>query len=588
MSAGSSFGTTTTRVSSESLIASRQEQVSIFSGTRIIEDVDGIVQAFHNKSWLDGTLNTVGLVADTVSAFMDPIGEAFAMGIAWVLDHIEPLKGWMNELTGDAASVSAASQTWARVAEQMNACAQDAINNTQRFFSSQYAQTINAFMTVQSDASLSMGAAAQLASAVSGGLAAASMLVQIVHDLVRDAIADIIGTIASMAFWEVVSLGIATPYVVSVVVGEVAKWSVKLGSKMTALVRSFDNLARLIARASDSVADVAQKAAKAVKNVPTTAARKASDAFDAVKKGAKTVKTNAQRGINAANALTHGKPWEVWKSWRQDPEAFRAFLSKVMDPQYTTDVVTAGRKSATELLPEILSSPKMRKLYDDLGIEAWDMDTFRSKAYLHADSPDLSSADRHLLGQIRQEFGPVSAGDYMSKYNLSQDYVPDLSKRPGGFMAESPDVAGLNGREAFDALAGDYYIEHKHPETGEVLGAAPNEYTHGRPMYETRFQADEQLAKDLGAPYAPEMGIAQKKRSLSVADGNKGYDGPFTGTGFTASHSERVVPEYLTFGDKRTTPIFQEMYDTSTGRRVAIGIELPWAPGKNVHLPVFR
>ncbi|CAN3702715.1 hypothetical protein MMX123_02745 [Microbacterium sp. MM2322] len=36
------------------------------------------------------------------------------------LDHIEPLRGWLQDLTGNAGKVQAFAQTWANVSNQLN------------------------------------------------------------------------------------------------------------------------------------------------------------------------------------------------------------------------------------------------------------------------------------------------------------------------------------------------------------------------------------------------------------------------------------------------------------------------------------
>lgn len=612
MSAGQAFGVSSVarvsprvdpRLLTRSLVAPIREQDSIFSGTRLIEDVVDIKDAIENRSWLEGSLSALAFGADLVAAVIDPLGEAIAMGIAWVLDHIEPLKGWLNDLTGDSASVMAASETWGRISAQMKASAEEAAQQVSRYFEWQRGQMIDAYMRIQQDAVQTMEVSAQLASAMSTGLSFASMLVKIVHDLVRDAIADVISTIASMAFWEVVTVGIATPYVVTVVTSEVAKWTARLSANLTSLVRSFDNLAHLLSKAGAHLTDVTRRAGKAVNNAFEAGARHASAATDALKQTAQVGKTKVQRGINVVNALKQANPLDAWTFWKNNPEEFKTFMRRVMDPQYTTDVVQSGRKSATELLPEILSSPKMEELYRTLGVESWDMETFRSKAFKHADSPDLSDVDRRILFEIREHFEPVRPGDYMSKFVLNQkvNVFDNPQERLYGFMARSEDVAGMKPQEAFDSLAGNYFTA-KFKEGATI---ERNPFDPDLPLYEVRFQADESLAAHLRTPYAREMPSAGPA-PVDILKENWGHrDGPFTGTGFTASSTDKIAPEYKHLSaqeveelsktsevplgiDAPAPPLYQEIYDAATGRRVGIGVELPWKPGETMIIRVAR
>ena len=53
---------------------------------------------------------------DAVATAIDPLGTLIAWGVGWVLDHIDPLKSWLNDLTGDAGRVIGFAQTWANAA----------------------------------------------------------------------------------------------------------------------------------------------------------------------------------------------------------------------------------------------------------------------------------------------------------------------------------------------------------------------------------------------------------------------------------------------------------------------------------------
>ena len=41
------------------------------------------------------------------------------------MEHLEPLKKWLNELTGDAAAVTAFGETWKNIADRMESASDD-------------------------------------------------------------------------------------------------------------------------------------------------------------------------------------------------------------------------------------------------------------------------------------------------------------------------------------------------------------------------------------------------------------------------------------------------------------------------------
>ena len=56
---------------------------------------------------------------------MDPLGEALSAGIGWIIEHLSPLKDWLNELAGDSDAVAAAASTWTNIGATLNSCAGD-------------------------------------------------------------------------------------------------------------------------------------------------------------------------------------------------------------------------------------------------------------------------------------------------------------------------------------------------------------------------------------------------------------------------------------------------------------------------------
>jgi hypothetical protein len=102
------------------------------------------------------------------------------------------------------------------------------------------------------------------------GLGVASTIVQVVHDIVRDVLSQLVGSAISWTAEAVLTVGIATPWIVEQVATRVASWTAKIGSKMTALVRSvkalsklLDELRGLLRQADDLFASVLKGGTKA-------------------------------------------------------------------------------------------------------------------------------------------------------------------------------------------------------------------------------------------------------------------------------------------------------------------------------------
>ncbi len=78
------------------------------------------------------------------------------------------------------------------------------------------------------------------------GLQIASTIVQVVHDLVRDILSQLVGSAISWATQAVVTVGFATPWIITQVSTRVASWTAKISSKLTGLLRSCGKLGDLL------------------------------------------------------------------------------------------------------------------------------------------------------------------------------------------------------------------------------------------------------------------------------------------------------------------------------------------------------
>lgn len=107
-------------MSTNSLVAApAASEPSAFGGAYLLQDGTDIANAIQSEDWVEGGVAVFTSVLDTVGLVIDPIGTLIANGLGWVLDHIEPLRGWLQDLTGNAAEVAAFGQTWTNVSSRL-------------------------------------------------------------------------------------------------------------------------------------------------------------------------------------------------------------------------------------------------------------------------------------------------------------------------------------------------------------------------------------------------------------------------------------------------------------------------------------
>jgi hypothetical protein len=231
------------------------DNTSAFSGAFLITDGQALAESISSGNWVEGGISAFSAAMDTAAMIVDPIGTLIANGLGWLLDHIEPLKGWLEDLTGSASEVQAFAATWNNVATRMDQLGVEA-NHRLGDLDGLSGETIAAYTAHVQGLSQHLTVSGQWAGAISTGLEMASSLVQMTHDLVRDAISQIVGMAISAAITAVATLGLGAPVVAAQVGTRVAALVPRVGKTITTVVSAFGKLRGLI----DELAAMAQKA----------------------------------------------------------------------------------------------------------------------------------------------------------------------------------------------------------------------------------------------------------------------------------------------------------------------------------------
>jgi Tuberculosis necrotizing toxin len=236
-----------------------------FTGTFLLEDGESLVAAVKSGDWVSGGMAAFGAAMDIAATVSDPLGSLVAAGLGWVMEHLEPLKTWLDQLTGDAGQVAGFSGTWGNISTQMTSSA-DELVRILKDVDPLDGEAIAAYLAFQSDVEKHLRGAGTWASAMSIGLEIASTIVKMVHDLVRDAIAQIVGAVVSYAAELVVSVGLATPLVIEQVTTRVASLATRVGKSITRLLESGKELTSLLRQLKKLFEDAGELFAKILKD----------------------------------------------------------------------------------------------------------------------------------------------------------------------------------------------------------------------------------------------------------------------------------------------------------------------------------
>jgi uncharacterized protein YukE len=237
------------------LVATANSSVDPWAGVWIAEDIEAIYRGVKDGSWIEGTLGAVSAGLDALAFVSDPVGALLQYGVAWIIEHVEPLREALDWLAGDPAQIQAYAQTWSNVAGALHDRAEDLDRAVRWDMTEWTGSAADAYRTWIGQQKAAVDAIAKAAETLAAITEAAGILVAGVRMLVRDGIATLVSRLVVYAAEEVASLGLATPLVVEQVATLCASWAARIARWLKDLVSS---LARLRGMAS-KIAELIEK-----------------------------------------------------------------------------------------------------------------------------------------------------------------------------------------------------------------------------------------------------------------------------------------------------------------------------------------
>ncbi|MFI2753888.1 ADP-ribosyltransferase [Cellulomonas sp. P22] len=194
---------------------------------------------------------------DVAATVIDPLGSLIAAGLGWLMEHLQPLKGWLNDLTGDAGAVLSFAGTWDNVAGAMGSAGDELVRVVRADLEHMSGESITAYAAYADALAERIRVTGDSASAMGSALTTCAMVVQVVHDLVRDTLAQLVGSIISWATEAVFTLGLATPVIVGQVSTRVSSLATKVGRSVTDVITSAKSLKNLLEAMKDALRQLA-------------------------------------------------------------------------------------------------------------------------------------------------------------------------------------------------------------------------------------------------------------------------------------------------------------------------------------------
>ncbi|MFF1530862.1 hypothetical protein [Cellulomonas sp. NPDC058312] len=239
------------------LVAGPVDTSTAFGGAGLLDSLHSLNSSLQSGDWVGSALSGAGVALDAIATAMDPVGSLIAAGLGWIMEHLEPLKGWLNDLTGDAGAVLGFAATWDNVASAMNSAGDELGRLVQADLEAMSGASVAAYVAYANGLADRARAAGTSASAMGSALRTCSTIVQVVHDLVRDTLSQIVGSIISAVGFAVLTVGTGIPKVIADVSARVASVSLRIGRRVTAVIEAVSRLRGLLREMQDILSQLA-------------------------------------------------------------------------------------------------------------------------------------------------------------------------------------------------------------------------------------------------------------------------------------------------------------------------------------------
>lgn len=199
------------------------------------------VSDFGSGNITSGVIDAAGSVLDVVSVIANPIATLASSCASFLLDYMSPLHEELERLTGSPEMVRALGETWDNVGDALTAVAEEREQALRNLRESWHGAAATGYETVANGLTAIMRSLAEAAHSNANGLRLAASVVQIVYEIVKGIIADLVGQLIQAVVIALASVGVGIPAVV-------AQCSTKIAARVPQVARWVEKIQEVMQR----------------------------------------------------------------------------------------------------------------------------------------------------------------------------------------------------------------------------------------------------------------------------------------------------------------------------------------------------
>lgn len=207
-----------------------------------IGDIRDAVIQLDAGDWKGGAESALSAVQGIGELALGGLGGWISYGVEMLLNYVDPLKFWMDQLTGDSAQVNGMAMTWASIGDSLRSTASELDSGSSSAMQNMKGESVSRYLERQGQVVGSINTLADASATVGAAVAKAAELVKKTHDYVCKLISDIIGEVVEGVALAGLTFG-----------ASLAKAAVVVGERAVAEAANVQNILSLLKDAFDEL-----------------------------------------------------------------------------------------------------------------------------------------------------------------------------------------------------------------------------------------------------------------------------------------------------------------------------------------------
>ena len=207
-----------------------------------IGDIRDAVIQLDAGDWKGGAESALSAVQGIGEIALGGLAGLVSFGVDILLNYVDPLKFWMDQLTGDSAQVNGMAMTWASIGDSLRSTASELDSGSSIAMQNMKGESVSRYLSRQGQVVGSINTLADASATVGSAVAKAAELVKKTHDYVCKLISDIIGEAVEGVALAGLTLGTS-----------LIKAAVRVGERAIAEAWNVQNLLNLLKMAFDEL-----------------------------------------------------------------------------------------------------------------------------------------------------------------------------------------------------------------------------------------------------------------------------------------------------------------------------------------------